>query len=76
MDPAALDRADVRSAPGRHERSGEGAARPPAFDEEIYKQRDTMEQAFNRLKQWRGIATRYDKYALTSSAASYSPQQS
>ncbi|GAA3307889.1 transposase [Nonomuraea dietziae] len=24
-----------------------------------------MERAFNRLKQWRGIATRYDKYALT-----------
>lgn len=23
------------------------------------------ERAFNRLKQWRGIATRYDKYALT-----------
>ncbi len=24
-----------------------------------------MERAFNRLKQWRGLATRYDKQALT-----------
>jgi putative transposase len=24
-----------------------------------------VERGFNRLKQWRGIATRYDKYALT-----------
>ncbi|HEY5135381.1 MAG TPA: IS5/IS1182 family transposase, partial [Candidatus Nanopelagicales bacterium] len=23
------------------------------------------ERGFNRLKQWRGVATRYDKYALT-----------
>ena len=22
-----------------------------------------MERAFNRLKQWRGVATRYDKHA-------------
>jgi putative transposase len=26
---------------------------------------NTVERGFNRLKQWRGIATRYDKYALT-----------
>jgi len=44
---------------------GSAGGRPPAFDAEIYKQRNTMERAFNRLKQWRGIATRYDKYALT-----------
>lgn len=44
---------------------GSAGGRPPAFDTEIYKQRNTMERAFNRLKQWRGVATRYDKYALT-----------
>jgi putative transposase len=27
--------------------------------------RITIERGFNRLKHWRGIATRYDKYALT-----------
>jgi putative transposase len=44
---------------------GSAGGRPPAFDAEIYRQRNTMERAFNRLKQWRGVATRYDKYALT-----------
>jgi transposase len=24
-----------------------------------------MERAFRRVKQWRGVATRFDKYALT-----------
>lgn len=26
-----------------------------------YKQRNTVERCINRLKQWRGIATRYEK---------------
>lgn len=38
---------------------------PPAFDEEIYKRRNTMERALNRLKQWRGIATRDEECAPT-----------
>src|SRR3954467_183489 len=46
-------------------RKGRGAAggRPPAFDAETYKQRNVVERGFNRLKQWRGLATRYDKKA-------------
>lgn len=44
---------------------GSAGGRPPAFDAEIYKQRNTMERGFGRLKQWRGVATRYDKYAVT-----------
>ncbi|CRH13063.1 transposase [Mycobacterium tuberculosis] len=39
--------------------------RPPAFDAALYGLRNTVERGFHRLKQWRGIATRYDKYALT-----------
>lgn len=35
----------------------------PAFDADIYKLRNVVERAFNRLKQWRAIATRYDKHA-------------
>ncbi len=31
----------------------------------LYKQRNVVERAFNALKQWRGLATRYDKHALT-----------
>jgi putative transposase len=39
--------------------------RPPDFDAGIYKDRNTVERGFGRLKQWRAIATRYDKYATT-----------
>jgi len=42
---------------------GSAGGRPYAFDEEIYKRRNVVERYFNRLKQWRGIATRYDKTA-------------
>ncbi len=44
-------------------RRGSRGGRPPAFDPEIYKQRNTVERCINRLKQWRGIATRYEKTA-------------
>jgi len=44
---------------------GSTGGRPPAFNAALYAQRNTVERGFNRLKQWRGIATRYDKYALT-----------
>ena len=36
-----------------------------AFDAHDYKNRNVVERAFNHLKNWRGLATRYDKYALT-----------
>ncbi|MFI8199437.1 IS5 family transposase [Streptomyces sp. NPDC085942] len=42
---------------------GRLGGRPPAFDREAYKQRNTVERCINRLKQWRGLATRYDKTA-------------
>ncbi|MEU6744517.1 transposase, partial [Streptosporangium sandarakinum] len=44
-------------------RRGRAGGRPPAFDREAYKQRNTVERCINRLKQWRGIATRYEKTA-------------
>ena len=44
---------------------GSQGGRPPAFDPDTYKKRNTVERGFNRLKQWRGIATRYDKHATT-----------
>jgi len=31
------------------------------FDRQIYRQRNQIEQLFNRLKQFRRVATRYDK---------------
>lgn len=47
----------------RRKAKGSAGGRPPGFDATIYRQRNTVERGFNRLKQWRGIATRYDKYA-------------
>ncbi|EFF89350.1 IS4 family transposase [Streptomyces sp. e14] len=50
-------------------RRGSHGGRPPAFDREAYKHRNVVERCFNRLKQWRGIATRYDKTAQAYQAA-------
>ncbi|MFC9932298.1 IS5 family transposase [Streptomyces sp. NPDC127190] len=44
-------------------RRGSQGGRPPVFDRQTYKQRNTVERCINRLKQWRGIATRYEKTA-------------
>ena len=38
--------------------------RPPSFDAAIYARRNVVERCVNRLKQWRGIATRYEKRAV------------
>ncbi|MEX0172039.1 transposase, partial [Streptomyces sp. LMG1-1-1.1] len=35
--------------------------RPFSHDTDLYKERNTVERAINKLKAWRGIATRYDK---------------
>ncbi|MER6471409.1 transposase, partial [Streptomyces collinus] len=43
--------------------------RPPAFDRDTYKRRNVVERCFNKLKQWRGIATRYDKTTESYQAA-------
>ncbi|MCX5174317.1 IS5 family transposase [Streptomyces virginiae] len=48
---------------GHRLRRGSRGGRPAAFDRETYKQRNTVERCINRLKQWRGIATRYEKTA-------------
>ncbi|MGO4749632.1 IS5 family transposase, partial [Streptomyces sp. 2MCAF27] len=48
---------------GHRLRRGSRGGRPPAFDRETYKRRNTVERCINRLKQWRGIATRYEKTA-------------
>jgi transposase len=48
---------------GHRTRRGSGGGRPPAFDPVAYKCRNVVERSFNDHKQWRGIATRYDKLA-------------
>jgi putative transposase len=46
-------------------RRGRRGGRPLNFDTETYKGRNVVERSFNVFKQWRGIATRYDKLATT-----------
>lgn len=52
------EKADSRAARLRKRSRG---GRPPGFDEERYKKRNTVERAVNRLKNFRAVATRYDK---------------
>ncbi|MFI1864264.1 IS5 family transposase [Streptomyces jumonjinensis] len=42
-------------------RRGPRGGRPPGFDEDRHKKRNTVERAINRIKQFRAVATRYDK---------------
>lgn len=45
-------------------RRGSRGGRPPAFDAQAYRDRNVVERSFNTVKQWRGLATRYDKLAI------------
>ena len=50
---------------GNRKRRGSRGGRPVSYDIEDYKGRNVVERGFNEDKQWRGLATRYDKLALT-----------
>src|SRR3954447_17643026 len=53
------ERDDVRASRAR---KGSRGGRPPNFNaEQRYKDRNQVERAFNRLKQFRAVGTRYDK---------------
>ncbi len=43
---------------------GANGGRPPKLDKQSYKGLNVVERACNELKQWRGLAARYDKHAL------------
>ena len=48
----------------KERREGRPGRRPAGFDREAYRRRDVVERCVNELKQWRAIATRYEKRAL------------
>ena len=50
-------------------RRGSRGGRPVVCDQVTYKGRNVVERSFARLKQWRGLATRYDKLAIVYRAA-------
>jgi transposase len=45
----------------RRAAKGSRGGRPPAFDPVRYAERNVVERCFNRLKQFRALATRYAK---------------
>ncbi|BFU42704.1 hypothetical protein KRMM14A1004_09410 [Krasilnikovia sp. MM14-A1004] len=46
----------------KHRRNrGPRGGRPPTFNMRVYRHRNVVERCFNRLKQCRSVATRYDK---------------
>lgn len=45
-------------------RKGSRGGRAPAFDPDAYKNRNQIERGFGRRKNWRGVATRFDKLGL------------
>jgi transposase len=49
----------------RRQKKGRAGGRPCRFDREGYRGRNVVERTILRLKQWRRIATRYDKLGST-----------
>jgi transposase len=53
--PVKEDQKNNRRAQGRR------GGRPPSLDAARYRERNTVERCFSKLKQFRAVATRYDK---------------
>jgi transposase len=65
--PTCGDEVSRRSSQSRKTRrptaatAGSAGGRPPVFNAERYKEHNTVERCFNKLKAFRALATRYDK---------------
>ena len=57
--------AEPRDQQGHRKRRGSKGGRPPKTDPALYAKRHVVQNGFERFKQCRAIATRYDKLALT-----------
>ncbi len=52
----------VKEHQKKHRRDrGRAGGSPPVFDASWYKKRNTVERCFSKIKQFRAVATRYDK---------------
>jgi len=56
-------RAVIPERRDQRERRAKKPGRPLTFDREAYRRRNAVERCMNRLKQWRSVATRYEKRA-------------
>lgn len=54
---------EPRDQQAHRARRGSAGGRPVRHNAALYRRRNVVERAFNRLKHWRGLATRYDKHA-------------
>lgn len=52
---------EPRSQIANRRNRGRRGGRSPDFDAEVYKDRNTVERAINKLRETRAVATRYDK---------------
>ncbi|MFJ5932927.1 IS5 family transposase [Streptomyces sp. NPDC093071] len=52
---------EKRDQAANRRKKGSRGGRPVAHEAGLYKERNTVERLINRLKAWRGIATRFDK---------------
>ena len=57
-------RACLADQAGHRKRQGSRGGRPVSYDVQDLKQRNVVERFFNRMKNWRGLASRFDKHAL------------
>jgi transposase len=57
-------------------RRGSRGGRPASYDRQRCKNRNVIERGFNTFKQWRGLASRYDKLAVNTAAPPSSARSS
>lgn len=60
---------EPRDRQGHRKRRGSRGGRPVGLDAADYKNRNVIERRFCHTKQWRDLATRYDKHAIVYRAA-------
>ncbi|HCM93642.1 MAG TPA: IS5 family transposase [Glutamicibacter sp.] len=60
---------EPRDQQGHRRRRGSHGGRPVGLDVTDYRNRNVIERRFYHTKQWRGLATRYDKHAIVYRAA-------
>jgi hypothetical protein len=64
IDPSPLSSPNAPTSKGHRLRRGSAVGRPVSYDRERYRDRNVIERSYGQRKQWRGLATCYDKLAV------------